>query len=436
MIAFGGRTAGTVSSSTGRTDDRAAPYLTIRWSGREISRWFVGLEVASIEVLNRLKSGLKICFRSPDTILSLFVGKIFKSYRSFFILEHMSQIGIDDSKQVSEDQADNLSELFNLHEWVVKPSKIDISEVFGKTPEHTVAFEVALAAIIGTIIRIVSTDSDFLNHLALIGAIGLLFLSLLRRISLDMEMNGYSDFTERETGQWLMRKTTRWMQYLILYSIIYAGISFSEMTVEILSGDILLVLSSGIFLFTIGTALLYEYVIGDFLFYGAIVFYNQFIPTGPHSLRVFGWKIPLNFPTLVSRLHQISPHYSEFNADHTAVRKLRFIGSPGRQGSRSGVVPVLIGMVVGVAGLAAGIMTPIYSLVTGNSVIYIIVLIMYLSSSAIALQGLLQFILSRYGNADLEDMSDARDTFLPVLILLATTLAYRIHQTGFPKITI
>ncbi|NUB91132.1 hypothetical protein HT576_08870 [Haloterrigena sp. SYSU A121-1] len=324
--------------------------------------------------------------------------------------EHRDDLRRDEKPQ---QMAENLPDLFTLHEQIVLRDPINISEVFGKEPDQTVAFEVALAALIATAVLTVSISSSLLEAGGTIAALLLLGITLVRKMILD---NAFID-----TDQ-MMRKTTGWMQYLIMFSAIYMAVFVAESIVAVVSGDVLLVLAIGLFVSAYALLLLYEFLFGDLFFWVAVKFHNRAVKDR-RSYFNHGLLESARF------LLQVSP--KAFNDEHPAVRKIQYQGvSRQVQGSKEFTMSVVLGVTLGLLVVGALISVPVMYWVTGSTLLYTAILTVLLGLSALPLQGLFQFVLSRYGNASFEEVSGLRDDVLPMLVILAVALVYEVERTG------
>jgi|GEM_PF-6893396 len=318
-------------------------------------------------------------------------------------------------EEESQSIAENLPLLFRLHEQIVLREPIDITEVFGKEPDQTVAFEVALAALVATAVLTVSTAAPIVNHIASLAAVLLLGLTLVRKMALDNAVI--------ETAP-LMQRTTGLMQYLIIFSVIYTGIFAAESAAIMVSGDVLVFLAVGVFVFTYALLLAYEFVFGDLFFWLAVTTHNRGVTGDP---TVFNEGLL----SLAQWVHGLSPYYHTFNVVHPAVRKVRFQGADARaQRARKVTASIVLVATIGVVVLGAILAIPILYWVTSNTVVYVVVLAVLLAAAALPLQGLLQFVLSRYGNASFEEVSGLWDDVLPVVVMVVVALVYEVERQG------
>ncbi len=316
-------------------------------------------------------------------------------------------------EEVPEQLAENLPDLFTLHEKIVYPKPIDIPAVFSKEPEQTVAFEVALAALIATTVLTISISAPILEAASTVAAILLVGITMVRKMILD------NAFIESDQ---MMRKTTGWMQYLIVFAVVYTAIFAAEAVTTIIPGDVLLGLGVGLFLAAYILAILYEMVFGDLFFWSAVRHYNRAV-RGRHDYFSHGLLEMARF------MLRVSPKM--FSNEHPAVRKIRLLGiGSSMQGSGRFTASVVFGATAGILILAALMAVPVIYWVTGSALVYTMMLTALLGMSALPLQGLLQFVLSRYGNASFDEVSGARHDVLPMMVLLATAVLYEVEQAG------
>ncbi|MFD1641798.1 hypothetical protein [Halohasta litorea] len=309
-----------------------------------------------------------------------------------------------------EEDHDRLSQLFKLHEQIVIYEPVNIPEVFGKDPDQTVAFEVALAALLATAVLSVSISVSVLELGSAIAAILLLATTVVRKMILD---NSFIDTDQK------MQKTTGWMQYLMILSVIYLAIYITESVFAALLGNVLLVSAGVLTLGVLTLMFVYEFTFGDLFFWAAVKF---------HNLAV---RDDLNYFThglleLARTMLAISPQV--FNEEHPAVRKIRYQGfrAPVR-GSKQFTVSVLLGATLGILGFGALVTVPLLHLFGELSILYTVLAVVLLGGSSLFLQSLLQFLLSRYGNASFEEVSGLREDILPVMIVLSVALIYEIE---------
>ncbi|RQG90884.1 hypothetical protein [Natrarchaeobius chitinivorans] len=311
--------------------------------------------------------------------------------------------------------AENLSDLFALHEQIVPSEPIDISAVFGKKPEQTVAFEVALAALVATAVLTVSVSSTVLETGGTIVAMLLLGITVIRKMILDNALIA----SDR-----MMQKTTGWMQYLIIYAVFYLGLFWAELGGGVIPISVLALWAAGVFSFLFASMLLYEWMVGDLFFWMAVTFHNLGLQDESSAfnrglLAVAAW------------VHQLSPHYEKYGIEHLSVRKVRFQGADIRS-QRAQTVTALVVLIatVAVVLLGAVVAVPVLYVVTGSSLFHTGILAVSLAVAALPMQGFLQFILSRYGNASFKDVSGARHDLLPILMLVAVAIIYEVERTG------
>lgn len=322
---------------------------------------------------------------------------------------------VSSAEEVPEQVAENLPDLFTLHKNIVRPRPIDISAIFGKEPEQTVAFEVALAALVATTVLTISISAPILEAASTVAAILLIGITVVRKMILDN--------TFIESNQ-MMQKTTGWMQYLIVFAVIYTAVFAVETVTTVIPVDVLLGLGVGLFLTAYILAILYEMVFGDLFFWSAVRHYNRAV-RGRHDYFSHGLLEMARF------MLRVSP--KTFSNEHPAVRKIRFLGRGSSvQGSGRFTASVVFGATAGILVLAALIAAPVIYWVTGSTLVYAMILAVLLGMSALPLQGLLQFVLSRYGNASFDEVSGARHDVLPMMVLLATAVLYQVEQTGLP----
>ena len=311
-----------------------------------------------------------------------------------------------------EDEA-NLSQLFKLHDQIVLFEPIQIPELFGKEPEQTVAFEVALAALIATAVLSVTISVSVLEVGVSIAAILLLAVTVVRKMLLD------NPFVNTNTT---MQKTTSWMQNLITLSVIYLAIFITESVFAAHSGNTLLVVAGVLIVGIFGLMLAYEFTIGDLFFWSAVKFHNLAIRNG------------LNYFThgllkLARTMLDLTPQ--AFNNEHPAVRKIRYQGSETRaRKSQEFTISLMIVATIGVLGIALLVTAPIFYLLAGWGVFYTVTALVLLGLASLLLQSLLQFILSRYGNASFDEVTGLREDVLPVMIVLSVALVYELERVG------
>lgn len=314
------------------------------------------------------------------------------------------------TQQSHEEDHSRLAQLFKLHDQIVISEPIDIPELFGKEPDQTVAFEVALAALLATAVLSVSISVAVIEVGSAIAAFLLLVITVVRKMVLD---NAFIDTDQK------MRKTTGWMQYLMILSVLYLAIFVTESVFAALIGNVLLVLGGVLIVGVLTLMFAYEFTFGDLFFWSAVKFHNLAVRD---DLNYFNHGLLELGRTMLA----ISPQV--FNDEHPSVRKIRYQGfrAPVR-GSKQFTVSVMFGATLGILGFGALVTVPLIHLFGELSMLYTVIAVFLLGVSSLFLQSLLQFLLSRYGNASFEEVSGLREDTLPVIIVLSVALTYEIE---------
>jgi hypothetical protein len=309
--------------------------------------------------------------------------------------------------------ADNLPRLFKLHDQIVIREPIDISETFGKEPRQTVAFEAALAALVATVVLSISISALILELISTLAAVVLLLVTIVRKMVLDNE------FVDQDR---MMEQTTVWIQYLMLFSLIYVAISITEFFEIAVSSTVLLVAGAIMNGSILLIMLFYEFIFGDLLFWSAATLYNSSVKNDPNRFNH-------GFLKIARTQLNISPQ--SFNNEHPAVRKIRYQGINRRvPGSRQVAISVMAGATIGILIIGAIIVASVLPYLVGSNIGKLVIVFLLFGISGLFIQAWLQFILSRYGNAEFEDVSGIRHDLAPVIVAVVVIVMYEIAQTG------
>ena len=284
--------------------------------------------------------------------------------------------------------------------------KIDLEKVFQKNPNRTVDFEIVFAGLFATVLLIVSDVSPVLDYLSVIGAISLLFFTMLRRMALD------NPFAPEEQ---LMKISLTVIFITTFFGIIYLAIPLVERIPTWLNVNFYLTLGVLLFIVIYGVAILYEISFRDFFLWAGVLFYNRHIDhrgdaTGDRLLLISKWILDHslassgNLPDSVSNICEVE------KVDTDSLQKV---------GSNIGVglgVFAFISLVIISAAIAWFVVTgAVFAFGLGFAVLML---------SLIPLVGLTEFWFARYGNASFNELTSPGKRFpLYILAYLAIVLA-------------
>lgn len=309
--------------------------------------------------------------------------------------------------------ADNLPRLFKLHDQIVIREPIDISETFGKEPRQTVAFEAALAALVATVVLSISISALILELISTLAAVVLLLVTIVRKMVLDNE------FVDQDR---MMEQTTIWIQYLMLFCLIYISISITEFFEISVSSTVLLVAGVIMNVDVLLSMLFYEFTFGDLLFWSAATFYNSSVKNDPNRF---------NHGLLKIARTQLNISPQSFNNMHPAIRKIRYQGV-GRKapGSRQIAISVMAGVTIGILIIGVIVVSLVLPYFVRWNIGKLVIVCLLFGISGLFIQAWLQFILSRYGNAAFEDISGVHHDLLPIIVAVVVIVVYEIAQVG------
>ncbi|WP_254279647.1 hypothetical protein [Haloarcula marina] len=296
-------------------------------------------------------------------------------------------------------------------EATTEPTKIDLEKVFQKNPNQTVDFEIVFAGLLATLLLTVSNISPILDFLSVVGAISLLFFTMLRRMALD------NPFAHEE---YLMEVSLTVIFITTFYSIIYLVMPVVERIPNWLNANFYLSLGALLFVVIYGVAIVYEISFRDFILWAGILFYNRHIDsrgnaTGDRLLLASKWIIehslasPESLPDEVSKINDVE-----------AVET----NPLDKAGSSVGIVlgiSAFIGIIVISVAIAWFVVTgAVFAFGLGFAVLML---------SLIPLVGLTEFWFARYGNTSFKELTNPSKRFpLYILAYLAIALA----EAGIP----
>jgi len=310
-------------------------------------------------------------------------------------------------------KTDNLSKLFKLHDQIVVREPINIPKTFGKEPRQTVAFEVALAALVATVVLSISISVSIIELISAVAAVALLLVTTVRKMILDNE------FVDQDH---MMEQTTTWIQYLILFSLIYVAISAAEFFYILVPSTVLLIAGVIMTVSILLIMLFYEFVFGDLLFWSAATFHNGSVKYDPNQFNH-------GFLKIARTQLKLSPQ--TYNVEHPAVRKIRYQGFSRRvPGSRQVAISVITGATIGILIIGAVAVVLSLAYFTGGNIVTLIIVWLLFGLSGLFIQAWLQFILSRYGNAKFENISGVRHDVLPVVFAAMVVVTYEVTRAG------
>ena len=282
--------------------------------------------------------------------------------------------------------------------------RINMSEIFDSSPRESVSFEIAFTAFFATLVLSVPPTSTLLDSFAWISAIGLLFLTLVRRMAID--------------HRWIkprkvMDRTMGYILYMTVFGVYYVSLSLGETTS---TGGMSVYFVAAIILYLTSTASLigYEVLFQDLFLWGAIGGYNRQIKEPNYT---FGGKVILHaIRTLIDN------YPVDFRKDHPMVEPIfeRELPETSKQGNP--LIPIVlfaIGTLLVIAVLASPIIFMLrWSVVDGM----LVTLGFFLATIQVA--PLVQFVYARYGNTSFDQVTTLFSTVKSLLVFYFVVIVY------------
>lgn len=269
-----------------------------------------------------------------------------------------------------------------------KQSSIDLEFLFSKDARENLEFEIVFITLVTTAVLSVPNTNTLLDPIAVMSVFTLILLTVVRRMAVG---NSWVD-----TGS-IYRTTFGWVYLITIFSISYSVLSVCQWFVSKIVGAGLLhvtYLLWGIALVVVSVLIvvLYELNFRDFIFWAAVLFYNNSVKNGPFSRF---WLIFSNV--------MLNESASEMNQKHYAIMKIRH----HYQGDQNEGIEIvggkgLFAIVLFIILLIGAFFSYPYSAFFGSPLLAISIVMSTWISATLTMTAILSFFYQRYGTTSYE----------------------------------